>query len=73
MFTGVPVESNLRGNDGNVESTDVFHMPDGTTRSKYYGNQRAMDLAVRGVTGAGVGAFMAYGSRESSSGGDGKR
>jgi rhamnogalacturonan endolyase len=69
VFTGVPVESNLRGNDGNVESTDVFHMPDGTTRSKYYGNQRAIDLAVRGVTGSGIGAFMAYGSRESSSGG----
>jgi rhamnogalacturonan endolyase len=69
VFTNVPQESNLRGNDGNVESRDVFHMPDGTTRSKYYGNQRAMELSIRGVAGQGVGAFMVYGNRESSSGG----
>jgi rhamnogalacturonan endolyase len=69
VFTQVPEESNLRGSIGNVESKDVFLMPDGTTRSKYYGNQRAIDLAVRGVSGDGVGAYMVYGNRESSSGG----
>lgn len=68
-FTGVPAESNLRGNTGAIESTDVFGMSDGTTRSKYYGNQRAKDLAVRGVTGSGVGVFMVYGNRESAGGG----
>ncbi len=69
VFTGVPAESNLRGNTGAIESSDVFGMSDGTTRSKYYGNQRAKDLSVRGVTGSGVGVFMAYGNRESASGG----
>lgn len=69
VLTGVPAESRLIGNTGNVESTDIFGMADGTTRSKYYGNQRAIDYTVRGVTGSGVGVFMAYGNRESSSGG----
>jgi len=69
VFTGVPAESNLRNNTGAIESSDVFGMSDGTSRSKYYGNQRAKDLGVRGVTGSGVGVFMAYGNRESASGG----
>ncbi|MFG6462968.1 rhamnogalacturonan lyase B N-terminal domain-containing protein [Roseateles sp. DXS20W] len=69
VFTGVPTESNHTGNTGAIESTDVVAMSDGTTRSKYYGNQRAKDLTLRGVTGSGVGVFMAYGNRESSSGG----
>jgi rhamnogalacturonan endolyase len=69
VFTGVPAESNLRGNTGAIESADIFGMSDGTSRSKYYGNQRAKDLGVRGVTGSGVGVFMAYGNRELSSGG----
>lgn len=69
MFTSVPAESNLTGNTGAIESTDVYGMADGSTRSKYYGNQRAMDLSIRGVTGYGIGVFMAYGNRESSSGG----
>lgn len=69
VLTGVPTESNLRGNTGAIESTDVYGMSGGTTRSKYYGNQRAMDLTVRGVTGSGVGVYMAYGTRESASGG----
>ncbi len=69
VFTGVPAESNLRGNTGAIESKDIFGMADGTTRSKYYGNQRAIDYTLRGVTGAGIGVFMAYGNRETSSGG----
>lgn len=69
VFTGVPTESNHTGNTGAIESTDVVGMSDGTTRSKYYGNQRAKDLVLRGVTGSGVGVFMAYGNRESGSGG----
>jgi rhamnogalacturonan endolyase len=69
VFTNVPTESNLRGNTGAIESSDIYGMADGTTRSKYYGNQRAMDLSIRGVTGSGVGAFMVYGNRETSSGG----
>lgn len=69
VFTGVPTESSLRGTTGAIESSDVFGRSDGTTRSKYYGNQRAKDLTMRGVTGTGVGVFMVYGNRESSSGG----
>jgi rhamnogalacturonan endolyase len=69
VLTSVPTESDVRNYLGNVESTDVFLLPDGITRSKYYNNQRALELTVRGVTGDGVGVFMAYGNRESSSGG----
>lgn len=69
VFTSVPEESNNKNNTGAIESSDVFGLANGETRSKYFGNQRAIDLAVRGVTGAGVGAYMVYGSRESSSGG----
>jgi rhamnogalacturonan endolyase len=69
VLTGVPTESRLVGNTGAIESTDVFGMADGTTRSKYYGNQRAKDLGIRGVTGSGIGVYMVYGNRESSSGG----
>jgi rhamnogalacturonan endolyase len=66
-FSSVPVNSDIR-NGSAIESSDVFSVT-GQTRSKYYGNQPAKDLAIRGVTGSGVGVFMAYGNRESSSGG----
>lgn len=69
VFTNVPEPSNNKGNTGAIESSDVFGLANGETRSKYFGNQRAIDLTVRGVTGAGVGAYMVYGNRESSSGG----
>jgi len=70
-----PGPSDLSGNTGFIESTDVFGMADGTTRSKYYGDgvthgkDRAMDLTHSGATGPGIGAWMVFGSRESSSGG----
>lgn len=69
LFPKAPVWSDLRNNKGFIESTDVFGMADGTTCSKYYGNQQTRELAVRGVTGRGRGVFMVYGNRESSSGG----
>ncbi|MFD0893869.1 hypothetical protein KBB96_10630 [Luteolibacter ambystomatis] len=69
LFPGTPAESTTRDNTRGVESKDVFGLADGTTRSKYYGNQRAKELAIRGVTGTGRGVYMAYGNRESSSGG----
>ena len=68
-FTGVPPESNLNGTTGAIESSDVFGTADGQTRSKYYGNQRAFEYGLRGVTGSGIGVFMAYDNREGSSGG----
>jgi rhamnogalacturonan endolyase len=70
-----PGPSDLSGNTGFIESTDVFGLADGTTRSKYYGDgvthakDRAMDLTYSGATGPGIGAWMVFGSRESSSGG----
>lgn len=69
LFQNVPKGSDLRGNTGYIESEDIFGLPDKTSRSKYYGNERAMELRIRGVTGEGVGVFMDYGSRESSAGG----
>lgn len=70
-----PVPSDLRGNTGAIESSDIFGMADGTTRSKYYGDDltngkvRAMDLTYMGATGPGIGVWMLYGTRESASGG----
>jgi rhamnogalacturonan endolyase len=66
-FSNVPVNSDIRSGSA-IESSDVFTV-NGQSRSKYYGNQHAKDVAIRGVTGSGVGVFMAYGNRESSSGG----
>jgi rhamnogalacturonan endolyase len=51
-----------------IESTDI-DLVNGQTRSKYYSNRQAMNLTVRGVTGSGIGVYMAYGNRESSAGG----
>src|SRR6266496_1901774 len=63
----VATPSDVRGGTA-IESTDI-DLVNGQTRSKYYGNSRALELGVRGVTGSGVGAFMAFGNRESSAGG----
>ena len=43
----------IRNNSGAIESSDVFGLSNGQTRSKYYGNQWAKDLTIRGVTGSG--------------------
>lgn len=64
-----PPDSNNNGNDGNIESTDIFGHSNGQTTSKYYGSQRAHLLTVNGATGSGVGVFTAFGNRESSTGG----
>lgn len=68
-FNHRPPCSDLTTTDHPVESKDVYGTSKGETRSKYYGNSRAKELALRGVTGPGVGVFMAFGSRETSSGG----
>ena len=70
-----PEPSDTRGKSATIESADVFAMPDGTTRSKYYGDtiwhskDRAMDMTYCGTAGPYAGVWMVYGSRESSSGG----
>jgi rhamnogalacturonan endolyase len=74
-FPNSPEPSNNRGTVKAIESKDVFGNADGTTRSKYYGDakthgkDRAMDMTFCGVSGNGVGVWMVYGTRESSSGG----
>lgn len=69
VLTNVPAESNNRGAASLEGGPDVFVHPNGITTSKYYGNNQAKNLTIRGCTGKGVGVFMAYGSRETSSGG----
>ena len=75
VLSNGPGPSDLTGNTGSIESSDVFGLADGTTRSKYYGDtvthgkDRAMDLTYCGATGPGVGVWMVFGNRESSSGG----
>lgn len=74
-FPNSPKPANNREASKTIESQDVFGGEDGTTRSKYYGDaqthgkDRAMDLTFCGVSGQGVGVWMVYGTRESSSGG----
>jgi len=64
-----PENSNNNGNTGAIESSDVFGHGNGWTTSKYYGNERARDLTVKGATGNGIGVFVAFDNRESSMGG----
>uniref|UniRef100_A0A0W0FC83 rhamnogalacturonan endolyase n=1 Tax=Moniliophthora roreri TaxID=221103 RepID=A0A0W0FC83_MONRR len=55
---GIP-ESNIR--DGTViEGSDVF-LVDGETRSKFYSSVQFIDDQVHGVTGSGIGVYMAGG------------
>lgn len=69
VLTNVPVESRTIGGSGLEGGPDVFSYSNGTTTSKYYGNEQAKDLTIKGATGHGVGVFMAYGNRESCVGG----
>ncbi len=72
-----PAPSDNNGTTGAIESSDVFGHADGSTTSKYYGDDvthgkdRAMDLTYCGATNADdtVGVWMVFGNRESSSGG----
>ncbi len=67
ILTNIWTPSDVNGGTP-IESTDI-DLVDGQTRSKYYSNRQAQELTIRGVTGSGVGVFMDFGSRESSSGG----
>jgi rhamnogalacturonan endolyase len=69
VLTNTPANSDNGGNTGAIESSDVYGHSNGYTTSKFYGNDQAKDLTIRGATGNGVGVFMAYGNRETSSGG----
>jgi rhamnogalacturonan endolyase len=67
VLNNINVPSDVNGGTP-IESSDI-DLVNGQTRSKYYSNRRASELTVRGVTGNGIGVFMAYGNRESSAGG----
>ena len=67
ILTGVITASDVNGGTA-IESTDI-DLVNGQTRSKYYSNRQAMSLTPRGATGSGLGVYMVYGLRESSSGG----
>jgi len=67
ILTNINTPSDINGGT-TIESKDIF-LVNGQTRSKYYSNRQAMNLTPRGVTGSGIGVYMAYGLRESSSGG----
>jgi rhamnogalacturonan endolyase len=73
VFIDVEEPSNIAGNVGAVEGSDVFYLADGTTRSKYYNTRRMIENEYHGVTGfvgrSPVGAWMFMGNRENSSGG----
>jgi len=67
ILTNINTPSDVRGGTV-IESADI-DLVNGQTRSKYYSNRQALNLSPRGVTGSGIGVYMAYGTRESSSGG----
>ena len=64
-----PAPSDIRNNTGAIESSDIFGMADGTTRSKHYSNMRQMDWSTIGASGPGVGVWMVKGNNEGMSGG----
>lgn len=64
-----PAPSDLTGNTGAIEASDVFGLPDGTTRSKHYSNHRQMDWTYTGATGSNVGVWMVKANTEGMSGG----
>jgi rhamnogalacturonan endolyase len=67
VLTGVYTPSDVGGGSA-IESTDI-DLVNGQTRSKYYSGRRAFELTPRGISGSGIGVYMAYGNRESSAGG----
>ncbi len=67
ILTTINPPSDVNGGTA-IESTDI-DLVNGQTRSKYYSNRQAKNLTPRGVTGSGIGVYLAYGTRESSSGG----
>src|SRR6266851_3762358 len=67
ILSNINTPSDVKGGTA-IESADI-DLVNGQTRSKYYSNRPAMSLTPRGATGGGIGVYMAYGTRESSSGG----
>lgn len=64
-----PAPSDIRGNTGAIESSDIFGMLDGETRSKHYSNRRLKDWWYIGATGSHVGLWIVRDNNEGNSGG----
>lgn len=64
-----PAPSDLRGTTTTVESSDIFGLPNGETRSKHYSNMRLKDWQYIGATGTGVGLWIVRDNNEGNSGG----
>lgn len=64
-----PTPSDIRNTVSTVESSDVFALSNGQTRSKHYSNQRLKDWAYIGATGTNVGVWMVRDNNEGNSGG----
>lgn len=64
-----PAPSDIRNTTTTIESGDIFGVPDGTTRSKHYSNQRLIDWSYIGATGPNVGVWMMRSNHEGDSGG----
>ena len=68
LTTG-PAASDIRNNTGAVESSDIFGLSNGQTRSKHYSNQRLRDWSYIGATGSSVGMWVVRDNNEGNSGG----
>ena len=64
-----PAPSDINNNTWAIESSDIFVMADGTTRSKHYSNQRLCDCSYIGATGSSVGIWVVRDNNEGNSGG----
>jgi len=64
-----PGPSDLRNTTGAIESSDIFGMANGETRSKHYSNMRLKDWSYIGGTSSSVGLWMVRDNNEGGSGG----
>ena len=64
-----PEASDISDTVSTVESSDIFALSNGETRSKHYSNQRAIDWSAIGATGDNVGIWIVRDNQEGSSGG----
>lgn len=73
VYDHTPRPSDIRNNTGAVESSDVFGMADGTTRSKHYSGMRLRDWSYIGAndtqTAPTVGVWVIRDNYEGGSGG----
>jgi rhamnogalacturonan endolyase len=64
-----PTPSDIRNNTGAIESSDIFGLANGETRSKHYSNMRLNNWQYFGATGTNVGMWMVRDNNEGGSGG----